>query len=45
VAGNEIGVQVSFEDVANGNLVLLRGLQVNFYVTLRIDYYRFAFGR
>jgi hypothetical protein len=45
VAGNEIGVQVSLEDVANGDAVLLRGLQVDFNVTLRIDYYRLSFGR
>jgi hypothetical protein len=45
VAGNEIGMKMSFEDVANGNVVLLCGLQVNLYITLRIDYNSLSFGR
>ena len=44
VSGDEVGMQVSFEDVANGNTIRLRGLQVNLHVTLRIDHNRFALG-
>jgi hypothetical protein len=45
VSGNEVGMQVSFEDVANGKVVFLSGFYVDLYIALRIDYYRLAFGR
>ena len=38
VSGNKVSMQMSLEDVANGNLILLGGLQINFDVTLRIDH-------
>ena len=31
-------MQVSFEDVANSNLIRVRRLEVNLHVTLRIDH-------
>ena len=37
VAGDEIGVQVGLEDVADADAVLLGRLQVNLDITLRID--------
>ena len=45
VSGNEIGVQVSFKDVADGELIRLGSCQVNLHVALRVDHNGLAFGR
>ena len=43
MAGDEIRVQVGLEDVTDADAVLLRRLQVNLDITLRIDDHRLAF--
>ncbi len=42
VSGNKVGVQMGFEYVADLEILLLGGLQINFHVALRIDDRRFA---
>src|ERR1022692_3635464 len=42
VAGDKIGMQVGLEDVPDADVLLLRRFQVDFDITLRIDYDRFA---
>ena len=44
VAGDEIRVQVGLEDVTDADALLLRRLQVNLDIALRIDDHRLAFG-
>ena len=43
VSGNKIGVQMSFENVADGESVFFGGLQIEIHITLGIDHHRFAF--
>jgi hypothetical protein len=43
VAGDKIGVQVRLEDVADLKMLLLRRLQIDLDITLRIDDDRLAF--
>ncbi len=43
VSGDEVGVKMGLKNVPDFKLLLLRGFQINFNVTLRIDDYRFAF--
>src|SRR5258706_11611448 len=43
--GNEVGVKVSLEDMANGNMIRLGSLKINFDVTLRIDDHSLTLGR
>ena len=45
MSGNEIGVQVSLEDVANRDLILLRSLQIDLHIALRVDHNRLALRR
>ena len=44
VAGDEVGVEMAFENVADGHAVIGGGFQIEFDVTLRIDDDGFAFG-
>src|SRR6266481_3371219 len=44
VAGNEVGMEVSLKDVANGNVIRFRSLQINLDVPLRIDHHGLAVG-
>ncbi len=44
MAGNEVGVQMSFEDVANLQILFLRGFEIDLNIALRIDDDRFALG-
>src|ERR1700722_19308763 len=37
MTGDEIGVQVGLEDVADGNVLGFRSLKIDFDVTLRVD--------
>ena len=43
VSGDEIGVQMRLEDMADLEILLLRCLQINLNITLRIDDDGFAF--
>ena len=45
MAGNEVGMQVSFEDVANRNVIRLGSIKINLYVPLRVDQNGLALGR
>ena len=44
MAGNEVGMQVSLEDVVNRDLICFRSFQINLHVALRIDDHGFAVG-
>ena len=44
VPGNEIGMQVSLDDIRDAQVVFARGFQVDLDVALRIDDHRDAFG-
>jgi len=44
VAGDEVGVQVSFKNVANAEILIGGGLQVEINVALGINDHGFAFG-
>ena len=44
MSGDEVGVQVSFEDVADFQILLFGGFQINVDIALRIDNCGLAFG-
>src|SRR5215813_8982804 len=44
VSGNEVGVEVSFENVADPKALLFRRLQIDIDITLRVDDRSFAVG-
>jgi hypothetical protein len=43
MAGDEVGVQMSLEDVADGEALVRSGLQIQLDIALGIDHYGFAF--